>query len=361
MLFKKEKGCFVMLDFIKNLSQEQFISIIIAIMIIAILDIFSPMISYLIIKIFNIKQSSKEIKNNTFYMPLKVFFRITGLYLAFLYLRMTFGISDKIAGIITKGYKIIVIITMANSLANSITKKSRLVKRIKDKSEKDLDDSSIRIMVRVIRVLIYIVAVFIIFFEIGYDLSGLATGLGLGSVVLTLALQDTIKNMVGGMIIIMDKPFKVGDYIKLLDYAGSVEDMTFFSTKIRTVDNSVVQIPNSLISATSLENFAKIQKRRYYLDLELVLDTKIEEIEKLKNEIIKLLHKNENVIQDSVNVHFNKIGSNGFNLMVACFFNVSKYMEYLDLQEDVNKQIMNIVNKNNISLAYDTKTIEIKK
>ena len=350
-----------MIDFIKNLSKEQTISLIIAITIMALIDIFSPMITYLIIKIFNIKQSSKEIKNNTFYLPLRVFFRITGLYIAFLYLKQNFGITDKVTEIVTKVYKIIVIITMANSLANSITKKSRLVKRIKDKSEKDLDDSSIRIMVRIIRIIIYIIAAFIIFIEIGYDLSGLVTGLGLGSVVLTLALQDTIKNFVGGIIIFMDKPFKVGDYIKILDYAGTVEDMTFFSTRVRTVDNAVVQIPNSSISASSVENLAKIQKRRYYLDLELVLDTKLEEIEKLKKEIIRMLYKNENVIQDSINVHFNKITANGFNIMVICFFNVTAYMDFLDLQEEVNKQIITILNKNNIGLAYDTKTIELKK
>lgn len=350
-----------MIDFIKNLSKEQTISIIIAIIIIAVLDIFSPLVTYLIIKIFNIKSNSKEIKNNTFFTPLKIFFRITGIYLAFLYLRNYFGISDNIAQVVTKSYKIIVTLTMANSLANSITKKSRLVKRIKDKSEKDLDDSSIRIMVRIIRVIIYIIAAFIIFIEIGYDLSGLVTGLGLGSVVITLALQDTIKNFVGGIIIFMDKPFKVGDYIKILDYAGTVEDMTFFSTRVRTVDNAVVQIPNSSISASSVENLAKIQKRRYYLDLELVLDTKLEEIEKFKNEIVKLLNQNENVIKDSINVHFNKITANGFNIMVICFFNVTAYMEFLDLQEEVNKQIITILNKNNIGLAYDTKTIEIKK
>lgn len=350
-----------MIDFIKNLTQEQTISLIIAITIMALIDIFSPIVAYLIIKIFNIKQSSKEIKNNTFYMPLRVFFRITGLYIAFLYLRQNFGITDRVTEIVTKVYKIIVIITMANSLANSITRKSRLVKRIKDKSEKDLDDSSIRIMVRIIRVVIYIIAAFIIFIEIGYDLSGLVTGLGLGSVVLTLALQDTIKNFVGGIIIFMDKPFKVGDYVKLLEYAGTVEDMTFFSTRIRTIDNSIVQIPNSTISASSVENLAKIQKRRYYLDLELVLDTKLEEIEKLKKEVIKLLKQNENIIQDSINVHFNKITTNGFNINIICFFNVTVYMEFLDLQEELNKQIINIVNKNNIGLAYDTKTIEIKK
>ena len=88
-------------------------------------------------------------------------------------------------------------------------------------------------MVRGIKFLIYAIAVFIIIFEMGYDLSGLITGLGIGSVVLTLAAQDMIKSLLGGFFIFTDKPFKVGDFIKFSTYEGTVEDITFRSTKIR--------------------------------------------------------------------------------------------------------------------------------
>ena len=250
---------------------------------------------------------------------------------------------------------------MAIGIANSITKKSIFIKKVNERSNKDLDDNSIKILIRVIKALIYIVAIFLIFAELGYDLSGLITGLGLGSIVVSLAAQDTIKNLLGGILIFIDKPFQVGDYIIFGTYEGTVEDMTFRSTRIRTLDNSIVQIPNSLVSSESLENISSISRRRYKLDLQLVLDTKMETLNILKNKIYEVLMKNENVFKDTIHIYFNEIDNNGYNLLILCYLNVSEYYEFLELKEIINEDIMTVINKEKIQLAYDTKTIEIKR
>jgi MscS family membrane protein len=344
-----------------NFNQQTIINLIIAIVIFVVFNVISKMVSYIIIKLFNFRKSSEKIKENPFYLPLIGFFKITGLYIAILFLRPTFNISENIMNWITKIYKVVVIIVTANCLSSSLTKKSRFIRRVEEKSTKDLDDSSIRILIRILRFVIYVIAGFVIFAEIGYDLSGLVTGLGLGSVVLTIAAQDTIKNLLGGMIIFMDKPFKVGDYIKLSDYQGTVEDMTFRSTRIRTLDNTLIQVPNSLVSSDSIENYSKITKRRYNLRLDIVLDTSMEKIEAFEKKVYELLMQNEDVFKDSINIHFTEIGSNGFAVSIVCYLNIVDYMEFLDIKEELNKEIMKIVNKENLELAYDTKTIEIKK
>ena len=346
---------------IKNLNEQSAINIVIAIIAFVILNIFSPLFSYIIIKLFNLKKTKKQIKGNTFYLPLKTFFKITGIYVAILFLRSTFNFSTEFMNMATKIYKIIVIISMAIGIANSITKKSIFIKKVNEKSNKDLDESSIKILIRVIKTFIYIVAIFLIFAELGYDLSGLITGLGLGSIVVSLAAQDTIKNLLGGILIFIDKPFQVGDYIIFGTYEGTVEDMTFRSTRIRTLDNSIVQIPNSLVSSESLENISSISRRRYKLDLQLVLDTKMEELNILKNKIYEILMKNENVFKDTIHIYFNEIDKNGYNLLILCYLNVSEYYEFLELKEIINKDIMAVINKEKIQLAYDTKTIEIKR
>ncbi len=348
------------LNVIENLNGKNTIDLIIAIVFIAILDILSPLFSYIILKLFNFKKNSKEIKNNTFYMPLKGFFKISGIYWAILFLKPDFNFSDEFIDIVTKIYKIVVTITIANSLANSITKKSKFIKLIKEKSDKDINDYTIRILVRVIKVLIYIVAIFIVFAEIGYDLSGLVTGLGLGSVVLTLAAQDTIKNLLGGIMIFMDRPFSVGEYVKFATYQGTVEDMTLRSTRIRTADNSVVQIPNSLISSDSVTNLSKIQRRYYNLRLHLALDTKLEKIDILKEKIYQVIMQKESIAEDTINIHFTEIETNGITITVVCYFNISDYMEFLDLKEDINKKILKILEEENIKLEYDTKIVQVK-
>lgn len=349
------------LEIIKNLNAETTMDLIIAIVILAILDIFSPLFSYIILKLFNFDKSKKQIKNNPLYMPLKAFFKVTGIYLAILFVKPTFELTDDFMNLVTKIYKVIVTITIANSLANSMTKKSRFIRKIRDKSDKEINDASTRIMIRLIKAVIYIVATFIVFYEIGYDLSGLITGLGLGTVVLTLAAQDTVKSLLGGFIIFADKPFKVGDFIKVQDYQGTIEDMTLRSTRIRQLDDSIVQIPNSVIAASSIENISKMRRRRYVLDLDIVEDTKIEKIEILKQKIFEYLMKNEYVIKDTINIYFTEIAESSFKISAIFYFDVTDYMDYLKAKDSVNKDIVTILHNEKVSLAYDTKTIEIKK
>lgn len=349
------------IEIIKNLNAETTVDLIIAIIILAVLDIFSPLFSYIILKLFNFKKSRKQIKNNTFYMPLNSFFRVTGVYIAILFIRPTFDISDEIMIIVKKIYRVIVTITIANSLANSITKKSKFVKLIKDKSDKEFNDGTTKMLVRIIRVLIYIVATFIVFAEIGYDLSGLITGLGLGTVVLTLAAQDTVKSLLGGFVIFADKPFKVGDYIKFQTYQGTVEDMTLRSTRIRTLEDSIVQIPNSVIVSSAVENISKNRKRRYLLELDITEDTTMEKLENLKQKIYENLTGNEEVINDTINICFTDIAKSSFRISVILYFNVTDYTQYLKCKDVVNKDIIKILNSEKINLAYDTKTIELKK
>lgn len=349
------------IQIIKGLNAKTTMDLIIAIIILAILDIFSPLFSYIILKIFNFDKTKMQIKNNPFYMPLKAFFKVTGIYMAILFVRSTFELSDELMQIINKIYKVIVTITIANSLANSMTKKSKFIKRIKDKSEKEINDASTKMMIRIIRTGIYILATFLVFYEIGYDLSGLITGLGLGTVVLTLAAQDTVKSLLGGFIIFADKPFKVGDCIKVQNYQGTVEDMTLRSTRIRQSDDSVLQIPNAVIASSSIENVSKIRRRRFELNLDIVKDTKLEKIVELKQRIFENLMKNENIIKDTIHVNFNDITESSFRILIYFYFDVTDYNEFLELKDGANRNIITILNNEKVSLAYDTKTIEIKK
>ena len=347
-------------QFINNFTGDMAIDLIEAILIIAVLDIFSPLFSYIIVKLFNWKKKREEIKENAFYTPIKSFFKILGIYIAILYLQPTFNISQNVIDIVTKIFRMIVIISTAIGLTNSITKKSRFIRAIKDRSDKEFDDATTNIIVRIIKVLIYIIATFMVIADLGYDLSGIITGLGLGSVVVTLAAQDTMKNLFGGLMILMDKPFAVGEYIRFGTYEGTVEDITFRSTKIRTLENSIAQIPNAEISSTAVVNFTKMEKRRYELNLGLVLGTDLNKMVDLKIQILEFLNTHEHVIEDSTSVTFQAVEPSEFKMQIYCYVDTVDYNEYLNVKEQLNFGIMDIVHRNNIELAYDTKTIEIK-
>ena len=347
-------------EFILNLDSEKVINLIIAIGIVAVLYILSPIFSYGIIKLFKFKNKGNQIRENAFYRPLKSFFRVLGIYIAIIYLKPILNISDNIMDTVTQIFRIIVIITTALGLAKSISIDSMFIRRIREKSERDLGDSTIKFIVKVLRVLIYIVAGFMIIADLGYDLSGLITGLGLGSVVVTIAAQDTLKNLFSGAMIILDKPFVIGDYIQFGTYEGTVEDITFRSTKLRTLENSVAQVPNSVISGTTVVNISRIKQRMYTLNLSIVLNTDLGKLLKLQQDILEFLNKNEIVVENSANVIFRDVRPNDYNLYTYCYLHVVQYDEFLKAKGKLNYEIMNIVHKNNIELAYDTKTVKIK-
>ena len=348
-------------QFINNFTKDTAINLIQGVLIIAVLDIFSPLFSYIIIKIFNWKKKSEEIKENAFFTPIKSFFRVLGVYLAIIFLQPTFNISQDAMNIVTQIFRIIVIITTATGFVNSITKKSKLIKRIKEKSSKEIDDSATRMLIRIIKFIIYLIAGFMIITDLGYNLNGLITGLGLGSIVVTLAAQDTIKNLLGGLVIFIDKPFKVGDYIRFSTYEGTVEDITFRSTRVRTIENTIAQISNSEIANSTVINYSKIEKRRYELKLGIVLETELNKLLELKTQILECLNNDENVIKDSANVFFSEIGTNEYKISIFCYVNTAEYIEFLNIKERLNYNIMDIVNKNHIELAYETQTVHISR
>lgn len=351
-----------MKNIISNINLEQIIPIISAIAIIIIFRILSSLVSSLIIKILRPKNNEKrDTRKNPFYLPLKTIFTFVGIYIALNMLKDTIGIDAITQGIIAKVIKIALILFVAKAFGDGLDKNNGIFTKITTKRGKKLDQTTISTILKFIKISIYVIAGFMIISELGYDLTGLVTSLGIGGVVITLAAQDTAKSLIGGVSIFLDKPFKVGDYIKVGEYEGTVEEIKFRNTNIRTVDNSVLHIPNSEMSISAIVNYSEMEKRRYYSKLTLELDTKLEKIEEVKNQIETLLIQNERVIKDSISVKFQDISTNGMDVVVIAYINETNYGKYLEIKEKINYSIMEILQNSGVELAYNTQTIYVKK
>ena len=239
---------------------------------------------------------------------------------------------------------------------------AKIIKNIQLKinPQKAENNNSIEFLIKILKVAIYTIAVIFIIQELGFNLGGLIAGLGLGGVILTLAAQDTAKNLFGGVVIFLDKPFKVGDYIEANNYKGTVEDITFRSTLIRTVEDTVLHIPNSEMSSVAITNWNEINKRRYKTELLITLETPLEKIEKIKKEIANMLSKEENILVDTIMVNLQNILSNGNQVVVIAYTDITDYAEYINLKERLNYKIMKILENNYVQLAYNTQTIYVK-
>lgn len=349
-------------NFVETIKTSQIVDILIAILIYILFRCLSKSLAYITIKIFKPKtKSKKEIKNNAFYTPLKTFFVILGLYLAILLIRKPLGINDWINNKIDVLFKISIIILTANGIANSLTTNNKSVNKLKERMNPEVEDSMFKFILKGIRIIIYVIAGFIVITELGFNLNGLVAGLGIGSVVITLAAQDTAKNLFGGLVIFLDKPFIVGDWIEIEKYEGTVEDITFRSTRVRTFENSVVNIPNAVIANDSIINWSRMEKRRNKVNLCLEIDTPLEKVQIVQQRIKKMLIQHDDVIDDTIIVRFDNITDNGINLLVCSYTNSIDYASYLEEKEKINFKIMQILKEENVELAYDTKTVLLKK
>ena len=347
---------------LKTIQMSQVIDVIIAILIYILFRCLSKSLAYITVKIFKPKaKNKKEIRNNAFYNPLKIFYVILGIYLAILFIKKSIVLNDWLIIKINILFKISIIILTANGIANSLTTNNKSINKLKERMNPEVEDSMFKFILKGIRVIIYVIAGFMVITELEFNLNGLVAGLGIGSVVITLAAQDTAKNLFGGLVIFLDKPFTVGDWIQVDKFEGTVEDITFRSTRVRTFENSVVNIPNAVIANDSIINWSRMEKRRNKVNLCLDLDTPLEKVQIVQQRIKDMLMQHDDVIDDTIIVRFDNITDNGINLLVCSYTNSVNYTSFLEEKEKINIKIMQILKDENVELAYDTKTVFLKK
>ena len=348
-------------EFIDKVMGLQIVDIIIAVCIIVLFIALSSSMSYGIVKLFKIREKKgRKIRESAFYKPLKLFISLLGIYVAILFLNRPLQINEQVMNFVNKCFIIVSILIFARGLAQSFVPNSTLVIRWLKKANKEEIDSSMNFILKAIRIIIYVIAGFLVITTLGINLNGLIAGFGITGVIVTLAAQDTAKNLFGGLVIFLDKPFAVGDWIQFDNFEGTVEDITFRSTRIRTFENSVVNVPNSVLSNTSINNWSKMEKRRVKIILCLVQDTPLDKVQRVCKRIEDMLYERDGIIDDSVIVKFDEISDNGINILIYSFTNSIDYNSYLVEKEKVNYRIMKILDEEKINLSYDTKTVYLK-
>lgn len=329
--------------------------LLIAIAIFVAFFILKSLLARVIIRMFGIK-GKDNIRSNSFYNPLKLLFICIGLYISLLIL----GPTVMFKGIMNKGFRIILILLGTYAIASIVAPGSKFEKAIKKKMTK-ANDSMIRMICKFLKIFVYIVGIMVVISELGFNINGIIAGIGIGSAALALAAQDTASNIIGAFMIMIDRPFEVGDWIKVDTTEGAVEEFTFRSTRIREAKNSVVAIPNSTVVNAPITNWSKLQKRRIGLDLILEFDTPLKKIADVQNDLLIMIESDKDIIHEGYYVKFSAINDNGYNLKVQCYTSIISYMDYMDFLDNFNFKIMSILQENKVQLAYNSQTIYLKK
>lgn len=338
------------------LNTNLIIKMAIALGIILFCKMISGNFAYILIKMFNLKKDKNTIKNNAFYKPIKSFIIILGVYLS----TLLFNIPVNLKIFVIKAFKISTIVLISKGFANLFNTDTESFNKLKEKLNFKENDGLVNFTSKILKCLVYIIAGFIIISELGYDLGGLVTGLGITSVVVALAAQDLAKSLLSGLCILLDKPFNIGDYITVNNYEGTVEDITFRTTRIRNIANDIIVIPNSQIAENNIVNYSRKDSRFYSLLLTFELSTSLEKVADFKEKLMLLLNLHEHVINENIRVFFHTISDNGISVKITFYTDIVAYADFLKFKEDMNFSILDLVQKTGVELAYDSKTIYLK-
>lgn len=194
----------------------------------------------------------------------------------------------------------------------------------------------------------------------GFDINGFIAGLSIGGLAFSLAAKDSLSNIFAGLIILIDKPFTIGDWIECNNIEGTVENISFRSTCVRTFPQALVYIPNNLISTTAIKNFSKRGKHRLQMTLGVTYSTTKSQMEELVNRIKTYLLNNKEVYSDSVAVTFDNMNSSSLDIRIVCYVRTADFNTYLLFKQEVNLMLMGLLEEIGTSAAYPSTSVYIE-
>jgi MscS family membrane protein len=288
--------------------------------------------------------------------PAEFFVVIAGLFAAVQILQLPPEPVD-LPGFAATFLKILVIFDMAWVLFNLVSVLDTFLGTLVSRTESTLDDNLLPFVRKSLRIFIVFMAVLIAIQSLGFSISTLLASLGIGGLAVALAARDTLSNLFGSLMIILDRPFYIGDWVKAGDIEGTVEEVGFRSTKIRTFAKTLVSVPNSTITNLAIDNLSRMPKRRIMLTVGVTYRTTPKEMREAVAAIRAMLGSHPAIDQEFSLVNFTEFGASSLDILVYCFTTTTAWADYLAAREDVCLQIMDILEGMGLEFAFPSRTV----
>jgi len=214
---------------------------------------------------------------------------------------------------------------------------------------------------RIVKAVIFVLGVLAVLGNLGFNMSTALAGLGIGGLAIGFGAQKTIENLFGGVSVLGDEVFRVGDYCRFGDLFGTVEDIGLRSTRVRTDDRTLVAIPNGTVATINLENLSRRDKFRFITTIGLRLESKADHARFVLSEIRKLLYSHPKVESETVRVRLTDISSGTLSMEIRVFILTREYPEFYAIREDLLLRIMEVMDSAGGSLATPSQTLYLKR
>lgn len=210
-------------------------------------------------------------------------------------------------------------------------------------------------MLLVIKVLVWLTGVIMLADNLGYNVTTIIAGLGVGGIAIALAAQSILGDLFSYIVIFFDKPFEIGDFIIMDKYTGVVEKIGIKTTHVRSLDGQQLIMPNAEMAKSVIQNFKRLERRRVVFTIGVVYYTPSQKLRNIPHLVSQIISANGKAELDRV--HFKSFGDFSINYEIVYYINSADYVLYMDIQQDICMHIFETFEKEKIAFAFPTQTV----
>ncbi len=287
--------------------------------------------------------------------PLAFLIFVVGIYVAIRIL----SLPPKSEKILHEAFKILIAVSITYFAIKLVDILAGLIKPVIEETPSKLDDQLVPVIGRTLKIAVGAVAALVIVENFGYDIKSLLAGLGIGGIAFAFAARDTVANFFGSVTIFADRPFQVGERVQVDGFDGPVESIGMRSTRIRTLDGTLVVIPNNRMANATIHNISARPNIKNMTTIGLTYDTGREKMKRAL-EILKEITEEREDLEELKLIRFQEFGPHSLNILFIYWYKGTSYLDYLGVNEQINLEIMRRFEEASIEMAFPTQTIHLK-
>jgi len=267
------------------------------------------------------------------------------------------GLTPGWMMILGLGVRILAILSIVVSLYRLVDVFADGMAAKAEQTESKLDDQLVPLVRKAMKILVILSGVLFLLQNLQVNVGSLVAGLGIGGVAIALAAKDTIANFFGSLMIFVDRPFQIGDWVRIGGTEGVVEEVGFRSTRVRTFYNSLVTVPNAHFTEAAIDNMGLREYRRLSTTLGLTYDTTPDQMQAFVEGIRAIIVANPYTRKDYYEIHFSGFGAHSLDVMLYMFFKVESWTDELREKHNVLLEILRLAKEVGVQFAFPTQTL----
>lgn len=289
----------------------------------------------------------------SFKKPLQWLFITIGLYIAVRYYPYLNHQSDSFVKLLRAS----IIALIGWGFFNLSSGSHHLFRKINETTTIQIDDILIPFLSRILQFIVVALTISVILQELDYKIDGFIAGLGLGGLAISLAAKEALANLFGGIVLITEKPFTIGDWVMTPSVEGTVEDISFRSTKVRTFSQAIVTVPNATLANEPITNWSKMGKRQIKFTIRVTYDNPASKIKHIVQRIEQLLKSNPDIHPETILVSADTYQEDGIDIFLYFFTKTTDWEAYLNIRQQINLDILEIIDDEEVTIAIPSRRL----